>query len=193
MKTNLLQEIENKLKTEVIEQISVSLDNIDPHDQSPYLNYAKTLQDFLNLLLDGNGNNMYRELPYALNWAIYELKAQHENYIYMADRHISYGQSDESINSEEGQKRLWDEHRIVYPKNGVFAFQIIKRASVYNDLQYTDPLIQLYSEDDESLFPAGDKNRSVTFVSKWLDNLSDLIQATKTKLKELENEKGDIT
>lgn len=191
MKTNLLQEIENKLKTEVIEQISVSVDSVDPSDQSPYLNYARKLQDFLNLLLDGDCNNMYRDLPSALNWAIYELKAQHENYIYMFDRHISYGQSDESINSEEGQKRLWDEHRIVYPKNGAFAFQIIKRTSVYKDLQHTDPLIQLYSEDDESLFPAGDKNRPVTFTSNWLDNLSDLIQETKAKLKLLEAEKGD--
>lgn len=192
MKTNLLQEIEDRLKTDPVEKIAVSVDSVDPSDQSPYLNYARILQDFLNLLLDGDHKKMYHDLPSALSWAIHDLKACHENYVYMSDRHISYGQGDESINSEEGQKRLWDEHRIVYPKNGVFAFQIIKRVSVYKDLQCANPLIQLYSEDDESLFPAGDKNRPVTFDTRWLDNLSDLIQETRSKLKVIEAEGGDV-
>jgi len=83
---------------------------------------------------------------------------------------IGYGQDEGSISTKEGIERLLKEENIVFNGNGIYALKILPR---YGE----NPLIQMYSEDDESLYETNEK-----FDVYWIDDLIDVLNKTKEEV-----------
>lgn len=83
---------------------------------------------------------------------------------------VFYGDDDESIYTDEGKKRLWEEEHIVYT-GGVYA------CKVWGDSP-TTAMIQLLGEDDGAIY----SDCEFVFDPYWLDDLQQLITETKFKI-----------
>lgn len=84
--------------------------------------------------------------------------------------YIYYGDGEGSISTPEGKQRLLDEENIIYV-GGTYAFKIIERKGM-------DRLIELWSEDDETLHKTKEQ-----FSEAWLNHLEGLIVITQKYLK----------
>lgn len=87
---------------------------------------------------------------------------------------IYWGDGEGSICTEEGKRRLWEDHNIVYV-GGVYAAKIIQRKN-------SEPLIELIAEDDCALFT---DNHSLRCSAFWIPSLKELLDAVNEKIAKL--------
>lgn len=176
------------MASELLNQLIQAVDEKDsPEPQSGhvYEEYISTFNSLLTVLLgegytavDAYGNPLTR----AIKWAIYEMKMRMDNDLYRDENTVSYGQDEGSIWTDEGKERLWKEHRLFYPENGVFAFKVREKRP--DDRISIGLLLELFMEDDGYLFPAGERSCPVVFSERWLGNLLEVARRAREKIED---------